>query len=64
MFTIVGMFIQDGSTGSTGVGSWTLYAASPLRALEVFANEQDGLVSITKVLAADLGPGPHVHGLL
>ena len=64
MIAIIGMFFQDGSTGSTWVGGWTLYAASPLRALEMFANVPDGLVAITKVLAAGWGPDLHVHGLL
>ena len=52
MIAIIGMFFQDGSTGSTWVGRGILYTASPLRALEMFADVPNGLVAISKVQAA------------
>ena len=42
MMAIIGMFFQDGLTGSAG-GDWALYAASPRRAFESKLGVQEPL---------------------
>merc|ERR1712146_443988 len=65
MMAIIGMFFQDGLTGSAW-GDWSLYTASPLRAFEnelgvqppmglKFADIPNGLGAISKVPLAGWG---------